>query len=106
MTKEKTIQEIKKIITKYDAFNIGELDNFDSAPSVGCIGSVAGLVEYFDKDYAEINVYHTNSFSSDAIESYTEVYENLNIDVLQEILILCEEFEAQTLKTLKRISNE
>jgi hypothetical protein len=106
MTKEETISEIKKLLSTYGCFALGELDNFDSSPCVGSIGSVVGLIEYFTEDYVEVNVYHTNSFSSDAIETYEELYENLSEDILDEIYFLCQEYEAQTLKTEKRISNE
>ena len=106
MTKQETIQEIKKLLSTYGCFSIGELDDINVNPCVGSIGSVVGLAEYFTEDYVEVNVYHTNSFSSDAIESYEELYENLSEDILDEIYFLCQEYEAQTLKTEKRISNE
>jgi hypothetical protein len=106
MTKQETIQEIKKLLSTYGCFSIGELDDINVNPCVGSIGSVVGLAEYFTEDYVEVNVYHTNSFSSDSIESYESVYELLDDAVLQDILSLCQDFEAQTLQTEKRISNE
>jgi hypothetical protein len=105
MDKQETIQAIKKILKTYGCFSIGELDNIEVAPCVGSIGSVVGLVEYFTEDYVEVNIYHTSSFSSDAIETYDSVYELLNDDVLYEILAICEQWEAQTLKTEKRSQN-
>ena len=103
--KKEVINYIKKLIKENGSFAIGELDYFDSSPCIGSIGTVVGLAEYFTEDYVEINVYHTSSFSSDAIESYEEKYENLSEEVLDEIYFLCQEYEAQTLKTEKRISN-
>lgn len=105
MTKNETIAEIKRLLGIYGCFNIGEVDNFDSTPCVSSMGSVVGLAEYYTEDYVEISVYQTSSFSSDAIESYEEQYENLTEEVLSEIYFLCQEWEAQSLKTEKRISD-
>jgi hypothetical protein len=106
MKKEETISEIKKLLSAYGCFALGELDNIEVSPCVGSIGSVVGLVEYFTEDYAEVSVYHTSSFSSDAIETYDSVYELFNEEVLHDILLVCQQYEAQTLQTEKRISNE
>lgn len=105
MNKQETIQEIKRLLSIYGCYAIGELDNFDSSPCIGSFGSVVVLLEYFTEDYVEANVYQTSSFSSDAIETYEEQYENLSEDVLSEVLQLCQTWEAQSLQTEKRISN-
>jgi hypothetical protein len=105
MNKLKTIKNIKNILKHNGCFSIGELDYFDSSPCIGSMGNIVGLAEYFTEDYAEINVYNTSSYSSDAIENYEEKYENLSEEVLEQIYLLCQEYEAQTLKTEKRISN-
>ena len=106
MNKQETIAEIKRLLSIYGCFALGELDNFDSAPCISAMGTIVGLVEYYTEDFAEVNVYQTSSFSSDPIETYDEIYENFNEDVLHEILTLCQEWEALSLKTEKRISNE
>lgn len=105
MTKQETIAEIKRLLSIYGCFAIGELDYFDSTPCISSMGSVVGLVEYYTEDFAEVNVYQTNSFSSDPIETYDEVYEKFDENVLHEILHLCQEWEALKMKTEKRVAN-
>jgi hypothetical protein len=106
MEKKEVIERIKSLLSTYGCFNIGELDQCDSSPCVGTLGGLLGLAEYFTEDYVEVNVYNTNQYSSEAIETYEELYENLTEEVLHEIMILCEQWEVETLKTEKRISNE
>ena len=105
MNKLETIKNIKNILKHTGCFSIGELDYLDSSPCIRSFGSIVVLLEYFTEDYVEANVYQTNSFSSEAIGTYDELYDNLNEDILDEIYLLCQEYEAQTLKTEKRISN-
>lgn len=106
MTKKETIAEIKRLLNIYGCFAIGEIENYDlSHPCIASMGSVVGMVEYFTEDYAEVNVYQTSSFSSDPIETYDEIYENFDENVLHEILLLCQEWEATSLKTEKRVAN-
>jgi hypothetical protein len=64
-----------------------------------------GLAEYFKQQGVQVNVYMPSGFSSDPEDEYDVDYEDLDKDVLEEILILCEEYEADQLKTEKRISN-
>lgn len=105
MTKQETIQEIKNLLSVNGCFAIGELDYFDSTPTIASMGSVVGMVEYYTEDFAEVNVYHTKSNDSEPIETYDEVYENFSEDVLSEILSLCQEWEALKMKTEKRVAN-
>lgn len=106
MNKQETIQEIKRLLSIYGCFAIGELDDVSTqAPCTTSIGSVVALAEYFTEDNVEINIYQTNSFSSDPIETIDDVYENLTEDILAEVLQLCQQWEAQSIQTEKRISN-
>ena len=105
MNKEETIQAIKNILKTYGCFATGELDYIESIPAVNIMGSMVALAEYFTEDYVEVNIYQTKSFSSDAIETYEEQYENLGEEVLHGIHQLCEQWEAETLQTEKRIQN-
>ena len=98
MTKQETIAEIKKLLSIYGCFAIGELDYFDSTPTIASMGSVVGMVEYYTEDFAEVNVYHTKADDSEPIETYDEVYENFSQEVLSEILFLCKEWEKQSSK--------
>ena len=69
------------------------------------MGKFVAIAEFFAEDHADINVYEPSSFSSDELDSYETTYEELNVDVLTEILFVCEQWEAEQLQTEKRISN-
>ncbi len=104
--KEELIESIKDILKNYGCFNLGELDVNNDGVFVNEMGSLIALAEYFTEDYVEVNVYKPSSISSDALETYESDYEDLSVDVLQEILDKCQTWEAQNLQTEKRITNE
>jgi serine/threonine-protein kinase RIO1 len=100
MSKIESVLKIKNILSIHGCFNLAELDYFDSAPCVGSMGSVVGLVEYFTEDYADVNIYQTYSMSSDPIETYEESYQNFSDEVITNILYLCELWEKKQLDAL------
>lgn len=100
-----TIEKIKSILNDFGCFSIGELEHDTNGICVGELGKFVGLAEYFTQDYVEVNVYEPSSMSSDEVDSYEEQYENLSEEVLNEILFVCEQWEAESLRTEKRISN-
>ena len=53
----------------------------------------------------EVSVYEPRSTSSDAIDTYEESYFGLSENVLGDVLLLCEQWEAECIKTEKRISD-
>ena len=99
-----TIKRIKSILSVNGCFNIGELDGENSI-LVGTLGNYVGLAEYFTEDYVEVSVYEPRSTSSDAIDTYEESYFGLSENVLGDVLLLCEQWEAECIKTEKRISD-
>jgi hypothetical protein len=103
--KQETIERIKKILEVEGCLSIGELDGEDQSITIGTLGNYVGLIEYFTEDYVEVNIYEPRSTSSDAIDSYTLYYEDLEEDILGDVLLLCEQWEAQNIKTEKRISD-
>ena len=103
--KEELIESIKNILKTYGCFDSSELDYKDNSVCVGTMGKLVALAEYFTEDYAQVYIYNPTSFSSDPVDEYQEQYEDLSVDVLQEILVQCEQWEAQSLQTEKRISN-
>lgn len=107
MTKKQVvIKSIKKILGVEGCFSVGELDEMnDQSITIGTLGNYVGLIEYFTEDYVEVNVYEPRSTSSDAIDSYTLFYEDLEEDILGDVLLLCEQWQAQNIKTEKRISD-
>ena len=96
------IKRITDILKVNGCFSIGELEGENSI-LVGTLGNYVGLGEYFTKDYVEVNVYE--HFKSDPIDTYEESYWELNENVLGDVLLLCEQWEAECIRTEKRISN-
>jgi hypothetical protein len=102
MRKSQIIKRITSILNEFGCFDISELrlsgEDVDS-PCVGVLGPIAGFADYLTEDYCEINVYDTESSSSDSIQTYEEEYNNLSKDVLEQILGICELWETECLKT-------
>lgn len=105
MEKTELITRITDILKDFGCFSVGELDYETSGVVVGELGKFVGIAEYFTEDYADVKVYEPSSFSSDEVDSYESKYEDLDVDVLNEILLICEQYEAEALKLEKRISN-
>ena len=103
MEKQEIINKIQSIIEKYGTFHIGEVDGANGI-CVNEMGKFVGLAEYFNRTSVEVKVYEPESFSSDEIDSYELIYDDLTIDVLEEILFVAELYETDQEKTLKRIS--
>ena len=104
MQKKTVIKRIRKIIAEFGSFDVNEI-GAETSPCVGSLGNYVGLAEYFKPQGVQVNVYMPSGFSSDPKDEYDVDYEDLDKDVLEEILILCEEYEVEQLKTEKRISN-
>lgn len=93
LKKQELIEKIKSIINECGSFSIGEADA-DCSPCVNSMGNLVALAEYFNDENVGVEVYDSESHSSDFIESYNITYENLSVDVLKEILELAERYEA------------
>jgi len=105
MDKSELIKRITDILKINGCFSVGELEYETPGICVGELGKFVGLVEYFTEDYCEVNVYEPSSFSSDPVDTYEEKWENLSEEVLSEIHFVCEQYEAECIRTEKRISN-
>lgn len=104
MENAEIIKRITSILSVYGCFSIGELEGENSI-LIGTLGNYVGLGEYFTEDYIEVSVYEPRSSSSDAIDTYEESYWLLNENVLGDVLLLCEQWEAESIRTEKRISD-
>ena len=104
MENAEIIKRITSILSIYGCFSIGELEGENSI-LIGTLGNYVGLGEYFTEDYIEVSVYEPRSSSSDAIDTYEESYWELNENVLGDVLLLCEQWEAECIRTEKRISD-
>lgn len=105
MEKVELIQRITNIIKVNGSFSIGELEGETPSICSGELGNYVGLLEYFTKDYVQQNIYDPTSFSSDPIDSVETEYEVFNRDTLNEILLIVEQWEAECIRTEKRISD-
>jgi hypothetical protein len=103
MEKSELIKRITDLLKKYGYFAIGELDG-ETGVNVGSLGNFVGLAERFFTMYATINVYNPRSFSSDEVDTYEMLYEEMNENALSDVLYLCEQWEAECIRTQKRIS--
>lgn len=103
MENAEIINRITSILSVYGCFSIGELEGENSL-MVGTLGNYVGLAEYFTEGYVEVSVYEPRSSSSDPIDTYEESYWLLNENVLGDVLLLCEQWEAESIRTEKRIS--
>jgi hypothetical protein len=92
MQKEEIIKKVKEIIAEFGGFGTGEVE-VDCSPCVGSLGNYVGLAEEFNLNGVEVNVYMPSGFSSDPVDDYELTYEELEKDVLEEILALCEQYK-------------
>jgi hypothetical protein len=104
MTKQNTIDRIKKILSVEGCFWVGELETEPTGVVIGELGKFIGLAEYFSEDFVEVNIYEPSSMSSDPVDTYDAKYEDLSEDVLGDVLLLVEQREAENIRTEKRIS--
>lgn len=103
--KEDLINYIKNILKNNGSFYISKLEGEDQSIAVGSLGNYVGLAEGFTQNYVEVNVYESSSMSSGSIDTYEEQYENLSVDILGDVLLVCQQWEAECIRTEKRISN-
>ena len=94
MQKKTIIKKIRKIITEFGGFYVGEVGEMEAQGiCVNEMGNFVAIAEGFFKGEIEVNVYEPRSFSSDSVDDYTLTYEELSNDVLGEILSLCEQYK-------------
>lgn len=99
--KERVIQRIKKIIEEFGSFTTADVEP-EGSPVITTAGkNVCVLAEGFNTNTVKAVTYvHETETDSEEIS-----YEDLAEDVLCEIELLAENYEADQLKTLKRCSN-
>jgi len=100
MEKTEIINHIQKIIVKFGEFTTADVEA-NSSPVIQSLGNTHLLAEQFG-EHKVTAVLYVNDMETD--EDYIS-YEDLSKDVLQEILMLADIWEAEQLQTEKRISN-
>ena len=93
MEKLKLIDRITDIIKLNGGFSVGEFDDDTNGVVVSELGKFVGIAEYFNEDCATINIYEPTSFSSDEVDNFEMKYEEMDDNVLQEILLICEKWD-------------
>lgn len=101
MQKKTIIKRIRKIIVEFGSFTVADVEA-ESSPCIASLGKdTHQLLEEFGEHKATALTYvHETVVDEDYIS-----YEDLDKDVLEEILLLAEMWEAEQLQTEKRISN-
>ena len=100
--KKEIISQIRTIIENYGSFTTFDVDA-DSSPVIGTLGSAFMLAEHFELNGVDGYLYLNGDENERDIEFI--LYENLSLDCLEEILSLAQNYEAEEMKTEKRISN-
>ena len=95
MDKQEVIEKIQAVLVNWGEFSIGEVDGEDCSPCVASHGNIVDLAEYFNNTGVTVEVYQPNSHSSDPIDTYDMDYEELELDILEEILMIAERYDVQ-----------
>lgn len=95
--KRELIDAIKEIIYEHGSFTIADV-KAEQSPMVDSLGGVVfAFAEQFDEDSVEVSVYIQETEEA----QYTLKYEDLSIYALNEILLLAQNFEADSIQTEK-----
>ena len=95
MDKQEVISKIQDVLVKWGEFSIGEVDGEDVSPCVASHGNWVDLAEHFNNTGVTVEVYNPSSHSSDSIDTYDLEYDELELDVLEEILMIAELYDVQ-----------
>jgi hypothetical protein len=100
--KEEQIAYIRKVIKEWGATSCCERER-DHSPSMNSLagGRICELVESFDVDGVETVVYDDEL----EIDWFNYSYEELSDDIIDEIVEIMEDYEADMLRTEKRCAN-
>lgn len=87
--KKELIAEIKEIISEYGSFGTGEVQASYSPSVPNQKGNLVHLVEYFNQDDVDVEVYDDEI----EVDSYTLTYEELDQENLEYILELAQAYK-------------
>ena len=87
--KKEVIEQIKEIISEYGSFSTGEVQASYSPSVPNQKGNLVHLVEYFNQDDVEVEVYDDEI----EVDSYTLTYEELDQENLEYILELAQAYK-------------
>lgn len=95
MDKQEVIEKIQAVLVNWGEFSIGEVDGEDVSPCVASHGNIVDLAEHFNNTGVTVEVYQPSSHSSDSIDTYDLEYDELELDILEEILMIAERYDVQ-----------
>ena len=88
--KKEVIEQIKEIISEYGGFGTGEVQASYSPSVPNQKGNLNHLIEYFEKDKVEVEVYGN---WENSIDSYYLTYDDLDEETLEYILELAQAYK-------------
>lgn len=88
-TETDLIVEIKEIIDNYGTFGIAEVEASCSPSVPNQKGNLSHLIEYFNKESVDVEVWNTR----ESVDNYSLTYEELDVETLEYILELCQEWQ-------------
>lgn len=97
------VARIVAIIKEHGEFSTMDVEA-DSSPSIGHLGEVCQLAEFFTEGGATVTTYDGSIELHETEMTYGEIADK-NPEAIADILLLAENWEADCLKTEKRISN-
>jgi hypothetical protein len=101
MQKRTIIKKIKSIIAEHGSFTTADVEA-NGSPCIASLGKDTHQLaeEFFQHKVKAVIYVHETETSEDFI-----AYEDLSKDVLEDILLLAEDYEAEQIRTEKRCSN-
>jgi len=90
--KKELITEIKEIISEYGSFGTGEVQASYSPSVPNQKGNLTHLIEYFNQDDVDVEVY---GGSEQVLDNYNLTYEELDQENLEYILELAQAYQEQ-----------
>jgi hypothetical protein len=94
MTRQQKIARVLHILSKWGGFNVTEVQT-ESSIVVGELGGLVALIEYLSLDCIDVSIYSGSGYSSDSLVDYTMMYSELTDDVLEEVLLITEEYNSE-----------
>jgi hypothetical protein len=100
MTKRTIIKKIRTIIKEFGSFNISEVEHEENILLRAIKKDHTLLIEGFEYNGVKVTEY-VHETETDTFNIY---FEDVKVSILEEVLRICENYEAEMLKTEKRIS--
>ena len=97
MKKEEIIERIENVLINWGEFKVNEVEGMIS-PCVFTLNNIVHLIESFDKWSVIVEVYDLNVDSKVSFDEYEINYEDLELDVLDEVLFIAECYDVEQQK--------